>query len=441
MTGDDEYEASLGIRIPNSREAGQLSVVVLSFVICNLSSSTNSMSSTATSSDTRLYNLGFSSVRLERLHRCVERFVEEGKHAGISLLVLRNGQVADVFGAGFRDRALEAPMERDTIVRIYSMTKIIVSAAALLLVEEWRLSLLDPVKDYLPEFDDPEVLTGGTSKDPQLVPAEEPITVLHLFTHTSGLVYEAPGEAIGEIYDKAGLGDAESLAELVKRLARLPLKRQPGTMFEYGYSTDVLARIIEVVSGQRLDAYLKERILGPLGMNDTGFAVPEDKKGRLAKVYEHGKKGDLQAVPSLAGEASEGVRKYPSGGAGLFSTLDDFGLFGQMLCNGGELHGQRILGPKTFRILTADHLGGLSVANRIFTTGYGFELGVAVRINDGLAGTLGTPGSFGWGGMATTHCTIDPAEKLVMLIFAQHLPFDEHRLLQRFTNLVYQALV
>ena len=332
-------------------------------------------------------------------------------------------------------------MQRDTIVRIYSMTKIIVSAAALLLVEEWRLSLLDPVKDYLPEFDDPEVLTGGTSKDPQLVPAEEPITVLHLFTHTSGLVYEAPGEAIGEIYDKAGLGDAESLAELVKRLARLPLKRQPGTMFEYGYSTDVLARIIEVVSGQRLDAYLKERILGPLGMNDTGFAVPEDKKGRLAKVYEHGKKGDLQAVPSLAGEVSEGVRKFPSGGAGLFSTLDDFGLFGQMLCNGGELHGQRILGPKTFRILTADHLGGLSVANRIFTTGYGFGLGVAVRINDGLAGTLGTPGSFGWGGMATTHCTIDPAEKLVMLIFAQHLPFDEHRLLQRFTNLVYQALV
>ena len=176
-------------------------------------------------------------------------------------------------------------------------------------------------------------------------------------------------------------------------------------------------------------------------MNDTGFAVPENKKGRLAKVYEPGKKGNLQALPSLAGEASEGVRKYPSGGAGLFSTLDDFGLFGQMLCNGGELHNRRILGRKTFGILIADHLGGLPVANRIFTTGYGFGLGIAVRINDGLAGTLGTLGSFGWSGMATTQCTIDPAEELVMLIFAQHLPFDEHRLLQRFTNLVYQALV
>ena len=295
------------------------------------------MSSTATSSDARLSNLGFSSVRLERLHRCVERFVEEGKHAGVSLLVLRKGEVADVFTTGFRDRALEASMQRDTIVRIYSMTKIVVSVAALLLVEEGRLSLLDPVKDHLPEFDDPKVLTGGTAKNPQFVPTAEPITILHLFTHTSGLIYEAPGEAIGEIYDKAGLGDAESLAGMVERLARLPLKRQPGTMFEYGYSTDVLARIIEVVSGQPLGAFLKERILGPLGMNDTGFAVPEDKKDRLAKVYEHGKKGDLQAVPSLAGEASEGVRKYPSGGGGLFSTLDDFGLFGQMLCNVDEL--------------------------------------------------------------------------------------------------------
>jgi len=399
------------------------------------------MNPAATPADARLSNLGFSPVRLERLHQGVERFVEEGKHAGISLLVLRKGQVADAYAAGFRDRALEAPMQRDTIVRIYSMTKVIVSVGALLLVEEGKLGLLDPVRDYLPEFDDPEVFAGGTSNNPQLVPAEEPITIHHLFTHTSGLIYEAPGEAIGEIYNRAGPEDAESLADLVKRLARLPLKRQPGTMFEYGYSTDVLARVIEVVSGQLLDAFLRERILGPLGMEDTAFAVPENKKSRLAKVYEHGKKGDLQPVPSLAGESSEGVRKYPSGGAGLFSTLDDYGRFGQMLCNGGELDGRCILGRKAFRILTADHLCGLPVANRTFTTGYGFGLGVGVRINDGLAGTLGTLGSFGWSGMATTQCTIDPAEELVMIIFAQHLPFDEHRLFQRFTNLVYQALI
>ena len=235
--------------------------------------------------------------------------------------------------------------------------------------------------------------------------------------------------------------EADSLAELVRRLARLPLKRQPGEMFEYGYSTDVLARIVEVVSGQLLNVFLREQILNPLGMQDTDFAVPESKMGRLAKVYEHGKNGELQALPSLVGEGPEGVRKYPSGGAGLFSTLDDFGCFSQMLCNGGKLNGLEILSRKTFEQMIADHLSGMPVANRTFTAGYGFGLGVAVRVNDGLAGTLGTIGSFGWSGMATTLCNIDPAEELVALLFVQHLPFNEHALFERFTNLVYQALI
>lgn len=384
--------------------------------------------------------LGFCPKRLERLHRCLDGFVGEGKHAGISMLVLRSGQVADVFATGLQDRALGIPMQRDTIVRIYSMTKIVVSVAALILLEEGKLGLLDPVEKYLPEFGDPQVIAGGSSEGPQLAPANEPITILHLFTHTSGIIYEASGEPIGEIYRGAGLEDAHSLAEMVRRLALLPLKRQPGTMFQYGYSTDVLARIIEVASGRQLDVFLKERILNPLGMQDTDFVVPENKKSRLAKVHEHGENGNLRALPSLAGEVREGVRKYPSGGAGLFSTLDDFGRFGQMLCNGGKLDGVQILGRKTFELMVADHLCGLPVANRTFTAGYGFGLGVSVRINNGLAGTLGTVGSFGWSGMATTLCLIDPSEELVMLVFAQHLPFDEHGLFQRFTNLVYQAL-
>jgi CubicO group peptidase (beta-lactamase class C family) len=392
-------------------------------------------------SDVVVDTLGFSPQRLERLHRCIERFVDEGKHAGISLLVLRKGQVADVFAVGYQNRELGLPMQRDTIVRIYSMTKMVVSVAAMVLVEEGRLGLLDPVKDYLPEFSDPQVITGGTSENPELAPANEPITIHHLFTHTSGIIYEAAGEPIGEIYERAGLEDAESLPEMVARLARLPLKRQPGQMFEYGYSTDVLARVIEVVSGQQLNVFLREQVLDPLGMEDSDFAVPESKLGRLAKVYEHGKNGELRAMPSLTGEVREGVRKYPAGGAGLFSTLDDFGRFSQMLCNGGELAGSRILGRKTFKHMIADHLAGLPVANRTFTAGYGFGLGVAVRINDGLAGTLGTLGSFGWSGMATTLCSIDPSEELVMLLFAQHLPFDEHSLFQRFTNLIYQALL
>ncbi|HET9373842.1 MAG TPA: serine hydrolase domain-containing protein [Chthoniobacterales bacterium] len=398
------------------------------------------MSSTIPLADAHVGASGFSPKGLSRLHHCIQQFVDEEKHAGVSLLLLRKGEVADFFAAGFRDRSIEAPMQRDTIVRVYSMTKIVVSVAALSLVEEGRLGLLDRVKDYLPEFGDPQVIIGGTSQNPQLIPASEPITIHHLFTHSSGIIYEAAGHPIGEMYQQAGLETADSLAELVRHLARLPLKQQPGTMFEYGYSTDVLARVIEVVSGQSLDVFLKERILNPLDMEDTDFVVPESKKDRLAKVYQHDPSGELQALPSLAGEVREGVRRYPAGSAGLFSTLEDFGRFGQMLCNGGTLGGLQILSPKAFQHMIADHLSGLPVANRTFTAGYGFGLGVAVRINDGLAGTLGTLGSFGWSGMATTLFSVDPAEELVMLLFAQHLPFDEHGLFQRFTNLVYQAL-
>jgi CubicO group peptidase (beta-lactamase class C family) len=177
--------------------------------------------------------MAFSPTRLERLHRCIEQFVDEGKHAGISLLVLRKGQVADYFAAGFQDRASGVPMQRDTIVRIYSMTKIVVSVAALTLIEEGRIGFLEPIKSYLPEFGDPQVIVGGTAQNPQLAPAIEPISIHHLFTHTSGMIYEAFGEPIDEIYRQADLLDAKSLAELVKRLAGLPLKRQPGTIFEY----------------------------------------------------------------------------------------------------------------------------------------------------------------------------------------------------------------
>ena len=175
-------------------------------------------------------------------------------------------------------------------------------------------------------------------------------------------------------------------------------------------------------------------------MTDTGFRVDAAKLNRLAKVYEHGTTGELQPVQHFEFEVIEGQKKFPMGGSGLFSTIDDYSRFAQMLCNGGELNGVRVLSRKAFEQMTVDHLGGKPVANRTYSEGYGFGLGVAVRINDGLAGTLGTLGSFGWSGKATTYCVIDPAEELVLLVFTQHLPYDEHGLFERFTNLVYQAL-
>jgi CubicO group peptidase (beta-lactamase class C family) len=385
--------------------------------------------------------LGLVPERLERLHRRIQQFVDDGQHAGVSLLLMRNGEIADTFAAGLRNRELGLPMSRDTIVRVYSMTKIVVSVAALTLLEEGKLGLLDPVADYLPEFRDLRVFVGGTAQDPQLVAADKPLTIQHLFTHTSGLIYDAPGEPIDEFYRPVNEQAGKSLEQLVNDLARLPLKWHPGTRFEYGFSTDVLARVIEVVSGSRLDAYLQARILEPLGMIDTGYVVTATEKGRLAKVYEHVPGGPLRPVTSLRGEVVEGQRDFPGGGGGLFSTLDDFAKFGQMLLNGGEWAGARIIGRKSLELMVANHLTGLAVPFHNLGVGHGFGLGVGVRLDDGLAGTLGSVGSFGWTGMATTYCRIDPVEKLVALCFAQHLPYDEHGLFQRFANLCYQTLV
>jgi CubicO group peptidase (beta-lactamase class C family) len=385
--------------------------------------------------------LGLEPDRLERLHRGISLFVERGLHAGIAILLARDGNIVDTFEAGYRDLELNVPMTRDTIVRIYSMTKIVVSVAALQLLEEGKLGLLDPVTDYLPAFRDASVFAGGTAKNPELVFPARPMTIQHLFTHTSGLLYEAPGQPIGEFYERLYEGETNTLEQLVNAVARLPLSSHPGTRFAYGFSTDVLARVIEVVSGERLDLFLRERLLGPLDMVDTGYSVDGSQMERLAKVYEHGSDGVLRPVISLRGESTYGKRDFPGGSAGLFSTLDDYARFAQMLCNRGELNGVRIIGRKTWELMVANHLTIASVPFIDLGVGHGFGLGVAVRIDNGAAATLGTINSFGWSGMATTCCRIDPKERFVSLCFAQHLPFDQHGLIQRFTNLSYQALL
>ena len=387
------------------------------------------------------HRLGFDATRLERLHRGIQRYVDNGQHAGVNLLLVRDGHIADTFATGFRNLDLNLPMTRDTIVRIYSMTKIIVSVAALTLLEEGKLGLLDPVTDYLSKFRNLRVFAGGTAQDPQLVPLERPLTIQHLFTHTSGFLYEVPGEPIGEFYRPVSEGHAESLEQLVDALADVPLKWQPGTRFEYGFSTDILGRVIELISGQRLDQFLHERVLGPLNMVDTGYSVDAARKERLSKVYEHGNDGALRAVSTLRGESVEGHRDFPQGGGGLYCTLDNYARFAQMLCNHGELDGMRIIGRKTWELMVTNHLTIATERFHNLGLGHGFGLGVSVRIDSGLAGTLGSAGSFGWAGMATTYCRIDPAERLVAIVFAQHLPYDEHGLFQRFANLTYQAVV
>ena len=385
--------------------------------------------------------LGFIPERLDRLRLALDSYVSEGNYSGLSALIAREGFVTHFSAHGYRDLEQALPMERDTIVRIYSMTKVVVCAAALTLFEEGRFRLGDPVSLFLPEFAAPNVLAGGTKDKPHLVPAVQPMLMAHLFTHTAGFVYaDEKGSLAQQIYHDAALDTLGSLAELVSHLSKLPLSQQPGEAFSYGFSNDVLARVTEVITGKRLDELLMERIFGPLGMSDTSFVVPESKLGRLATPYKENLDGRLERIAKLSGEDEVGVRRYPHGGTGLFSTIDDYAKFAQLLCQGGEWNGIRLLGRKTIELMVANHLSGLRVPYHSFTPGYGFGLGVETRVDHGLALKLGSIGDFGWSGYLGTICRIDPRERLVAILYAQHLPQGEYRLSQLFMNLVYQTL-
>jgi len=389
---------------------------------------------------------GFVPDRLDRLHARLSRFVEEGEIAGLVSMIVRHGKVVDVHTAGFRDREQRQPMTRDTIFRIYSMSKIITSVAVLTLIEDGRLRLDDPIAAFLPALAAPRVFTGGTAAVPQLVPARRPITIRHLLTHTSGFAYGLSPSVVDDMYRDAKLLQARSSDEFVARVAKLPLISQPGEQFYYGVNTDLLGAIVEKVTGQTLGAYVKARILDPLGMVDTGFDVPAGKRARLATLYQRQDAGPLTAVAalSLAPNAAADLpypdaegRLFHSGGGGMFSTADDYARFAQMLLNGGSLGTARILGRKTVEMMRTDQNTRVDKP----TAGHsGFGFGVSVR-RDLAGGPLaGSVGEFGWSGAATTTVAIDPGEDMVMLLLTQHLPFDQPRLFGVFTTMVDASL-
>ena len=331
-------------------------------------------------------------------------------------------------------------MQPDTIFRIYSMSKIVTSVAALTLLEEARFRLSDPVGDYLPELAHMKVMTGGTAEKPLLADAQKPITIKDLFTHSSGLIYGFGKAPIDTIYKEAKVEESTSLADFVTRVSRLPLAHEPGVRFSYGLSIDVLGALIEKLSGQALGAFCEERIFRPLRMTDTGFSVPEAKRGRIATLYEKGKDGKLvPAKPGFAVRPEPGP-KLEAGGAGLFSTVSDYARFMQMLLDGGELEGTRVLSRKTVELMMANHLGHMERKTIDSNDFEGFGLGGAVRIDLPRGNLPGSLGEFGWSGAATTRARLDPREKLVTLVFAQHFPFDEHGLFWRTTTLVYAAI-
>ncbi len=383
---------------------------------------------------------GFDPARLEVLHAITKRFVEEGQHAGAITLLARKGKLVDFQAFGYRDLENRLPMERDTICRVYSMSKIITSVGVLTLFEEGRFNLDDPVAKYLPELKDMKVMAGGTADAPQLEPLKRPITIKHLITHTSGLIYDFTGsEEITKLYQRADLWSGPGLSNFIAKVGKLPLKHQPGDAYTYGINTDVLGALVERMSGKTFGAFLDERLFRPLKMKDSSFDVPPEKMNRLAKTYKHGPDGRLVEDKPLIETWPEAGRGIESGGAGIFSTAGDYARFAQMLLNGGTLDGQRILGRKTVELMIADHMVTLP-NNQAATRQKGFGLGVEVTTDLGQLSMPSSIGQFGWYGAATTYCQIDPKEKIVAVAFVQHFPFNEHNFFAQFATGYYQAL-
>lgn len=383
---------------------------------------------------------GFSPERLARIRAFVEDEIKANRYAGAIWLIARNGHIVDFQAVGQRDREAGLPMEKDTIVRIYSMSKVITSVAAMILVEEGRLRLDDEVGTYIPEFRTMNVWQGGTAECPRVKPAERPITIKQLLTHTSGLIYGFGDGPLDELYRKTDPYASNSMAEFVKKAAALPLAFEPGERYSYGFGIDVIGAVVEKIAGQPFEEFVRTRITEPLGMRDTGFDLPQDRFDRIARIYRRDKGTLVPAEPFATVEPAPG-KGFAAGGAGMFSTASDYARFGQMLLNGGELDGVRILGRKTVELMMQNHLAHLDPPTTEPGGGLGFGIGGSVRVNVANQNEPGSIGQFGWAGAATTLFQIDPKEQTMMLLLTQHAPFNEGELFRRFMTLAYAALV
>lgn len=391
---------------------------------------------------------GFSPVRLQRLDDSLERATGAQGYLGAVALIARDGKVVTVRAHGSRDLARSRPMTEDAIFRIYSMTKPITSVAVLQLMEQGKLGLDDPVSRYLPAFKHMQRFAGGTADKPVLVPAQRPITLRQLLTHTAGFATGGEGfEEATRLLERADLHGSPDLATFASRLAAVPLATEPGTRFKYdGTGIEVLARVVEVVSGESFDAYVRTHIIVPLRMRDTGFSVPEAARGRVVDLTRMGDDGRLELDDNRsARQPGVSLNAYPSGAGGLYSTISDYARFCQMLLDGGVLDGQRILGRKTVDLMMMNHLQGqLDPPVTEFSRAEGFGLGGSVILDVAGRGRLGSVGAFGWSGAASTYFTIDRQERLIAILLLQHLPdgqpHDLPRLATPFYNLVYQAL-
>ena len=389
-------------------------------------------------------DVGLAADRLGRIRPALEAEIAAKRIPGAVVMIARHGEIAHCDALGVRDPASGAPMTDDTIFSIASMTKVMTSVAILMLYEEGKLLLSDPASKYLPQLAGMQV-GAGTGGDFRLMPAVRDFTVQDLLRHTSGLTY--PGRGTAEAHHRQP-GDPFSMAVRHERdafldlLGKTPLLYQPGTAWEYGFSTDVLGFIVEVVSGQTLGAFLKARLWDPLGMVDTAFALAPDKAARYARAFPY---DAITGQPVTIFHATGAAQKWETGGGGAVSTAADYMRFLQMLLDGGMSQGRRYLGRKTIAYMTSDHLGD-RIENRVTTMdasceGYGFGLGVAVRLGTGVAGVIGSTGDWYWSGVFGTYFWVDPAEKLICVFMAMAPGAIRLRYRALLRPLVLQAIV
>lgn len=411
-------------------------LLALTLVACQATSSATNSTTTATS------NQGFSEQRLTRINTVMQQYIDDNKLAGVMTLVARNGEVVHWASQGMQDREAQIPLDQNTIFRIYSMTKPVTAVAALTLWEQGKFHMQDPIDKYLPELKNLKVYVSGTGEDMVLEDAKFPIRIIDLFTHTAGFSYGFTNSEVDKLYRAMISQDQPGTSEeSMQAVAKLPLNHQPGTAWHYGVNTDILGFLVERLSGMKLGEYMKKHIFDPLDMKDTGFAVAAADVNRLAQIYTVGDKGQTIVMNDEPLGDYMSDPNVHNGGGGLVSTMSDYLTFAQMLLNGGEYNGERILGRKTVEYMRSNHLPDNLVPFNAESTGEGYGLAMSVTVDPGQSRFMSSQGNYGWAGAASTYFRIDPEENMIMISMAQFIPVGFHNYHNDFRNLVYQALV
>ena len=394
---------------------------------------------------------GMSAARLENITHWMQRYLDEGKLAGMQTLIARHGEIVYSKSVGQADRENNIPWNLDTMVRFYSMTKPMTSVALMMLYEKGLFHLDDPIEVFIPSFKDMRVLRPNAQNIDDSEPATVKPTIRHLLTHMSGLTYGFLGGALGDAYLKQKLDFGPTrgtLEDQVDKLAQLPLGFTPGSRWGYGVSTDVVGRLVEVISGESLHEYFDTQILKPLGMNDSAFEVPTEKVDRFASLYGIGKENELKLLePARKSVHLEGIIRCYSGGGGLISTAGDYFKFADMLRRRGEFNGVRILGSRTVDFMMRNHLegdladNGQPVFSEVSCDGVGFGLSGWVMLDPPKSQMMGSFGDYGWGGLASTVFWVDPVEDLTILFLTQLTPSGQFPIRNELRALVHQSLI